>query len=268
MLLIISLLVAQAAPAQDLVFKNHGVQVKTLTSDELKALVPPHEQTVYEPHESRDATYKVVDFAKVLDAVYGKAWRSAEEMVFTCLDGYRPSIPVARLKEHTTFLAFERTGQKDFTLEDRLVANHPVVKVGPYYLIWENIKDAAIHDDGTSDWPFQLTTIDLANFSDMFGSSAPPKGASENVKRGFLTFRRSCMNCHAINGQGSNKAPELNYPLNVTEYFKESRLKQWITDPASVRYGAQMPKLGLKSEKIDDIIAYLKSMSAHKQPPK
>jgi len=72
------------------------------------------------------------------------------------------------------------------------------------------------------------------------------------------------MACHTINGQGGGKAPELNYPVSVTEYFKPEYLKQWIDSPASLRYNTTMPALAAeipeREKVIAEIIAYLTAM--------
>ena len=89
------------------------------------------------------------------------------------------------------------------------------------------------------------------------------------MRRGFLAFRDKCMMCHSINGEGGKKGVELNYPVNVTEYFDGRWLKQWIADPRSVRYSTTMPGLDVegRDRMIDDIVRYLKTMARHKKAP-
>jgi mono/diheme cytochrome c family protein len=78
------------------------------------------------------------------------------------------------------------------------------------------------------------------------------------------------MACHTINGEGGGKAPELNYPMSVTEYLAEEWIRKWVLDPRSVRYGTTMPAFGSRPDGdklVDDVLAYLKTMARHKQAP-
>jgi cytochrome c oxidase subunit 2 len=42
-----------------------------------------------------------------------------------------------------------------------------------------------------------------------------------------------------------------NTPANVAK---------WITDPEAIKPGAQMPRLGLAGEQLNDLVAYLESL--------
>ena len=214
-------------------------------------------------HEGRERQYKVYPAQSVFDQMFGPSWRIADEIIFTCQDGYRPSIPVAKFLTYDAYLAVASADSKPFTLSNAL-QNHEVVALGPAYLIWDNLKSPALLDEGASDMPYQIARIELASFAARFPGMFPPAGASAETKRGFLHFRKYCMACHTINGQGGGKAPELNYPVSVIEYFKPGYLKQWIDNPASLRYNTTMPALTVaipeREKVIEEIIAYLTAM--------
>ena len=80
------------------------------------------------------------------------------------------------------------------------------------------------------------------------------------------------MACHTINGEGGGKASELNYPVSVVEYIKPEYLTRWIENPASIRYNTLMPALAMeipnRAMVTQEIIAYLRAMSAAKRKPK
>lgn len=65
-------------------------------------------------------------------------------------------------------------------------------------------------------------------------------------------------------------APELNYPVNVTEYWQPQWLARFINDPQSVRTNSKMIAFYRDVENraalIETIIAYLKSMKDKKIP--
>ena len=72
----------------------------------------------------------------------------------------------------------------------------------------------------------------------------------------------------ALQAEGGKVGPELNYPMNVTEYYKPIFLKKWINNPSSIRSHTPMPKfpdnIQNKDKIIDDIVAYLQSMVGKK----
>ena len=254
--------------SQELTFKSYGKEAKNFSLVELENLVPPKKINVIEPHESVQREYLGFAVNDVLNAVYGKNWKKAEEILFTCSDGYQPSIPVSRFKKYKGYLVFKRTDSNKFTVRNKL-QNNEVVALGPYYLIWDNKKDAYLKMLGASDWPYQVTTFDLIKFADHFPKMAPPPASSASVKRGFEGYREFCMTCHMVNGEGGSKAMDLNSPKSVTEYHDEVWLKKWISDPTRIRPETRMPALNRnlpdRDKLITDIITYLKAMASERR---
>jgi mono/diheme cytochrome c family protein len=91
------------------------------------------------------------------------------------------------------------------------------------------------------------------------------------VARGLKLFQRTCFACHTINREGASQVgPDLNFPLNPTEYIKEEVLPKYIRDPKSIRSweASKMPGFGpetFSDQDIADLIAYLKEMAVEKQ---
>lgn len=254
------------------VFRDHGKQIRTMTRDEIARAAAPVDVKTFEFLENGERSYKAVPFAALLTNVYGERWKNAEEILFTCADGYQPSVPVAKVAEFSAYLAFARNDQKEFTLVNRM-ENSAKVELGPYYLVWDNLGRPELKADGAMDQPYQVVALDLIQFADRFPGLAPKADASAQAKRGFLAFRRSCLSCHTINGEGGAKVPvELNYPMSVTEYWDVKALKQWIGKPQSVRYNATMPPYNPeaknRAQAIDDVVAYLQAMAMQKIAPK
>jgi cytochrome c2 len=73
-----------------------------------------------------------------------------------------------------------------------------------------------------------------------------------------------------MNQEGpSQVGPDLNLPLNPTEYLKESILPRYIRNPKAIRSweGSKMPGFGpeaLSEEDVTSIIVYLKEMAFEK----
>ena len=261
---------ASSATAADITFKSHGKIVRTVSVSELTKLLAPRQITIWEPHEQKEASFKAFAANDLLKKIYGDSWKEAEEALFTCSDGFQPSLPTAEFNRHQGYLAFARNDDSEFSVMSP--DTHEKEPVGPFYLIWENIKDASIRKQGTiPGWPYQVTTIDLIKFADRFPRMSPPPHSSAAVQRGFSEFRKRCFSCHTVNGDGGGKGVELNYPANPTEYWKEEWLKKWITDPRSVRYTSEMHAFDRDSasweQDLDNVIAYLKIMAQNKRRP-
>ena len=250
-------------------FKKEGKAVRTVSVDDLRALVSERSLEVFEPHERRNRVYPVLPARAVFDKVFGKDWKKAQEIVFTAIDGYQPSVPVKKFLDHDAYFAFADEDAAPFTLTNRL-QNNEVVPLGPLYLVWNNIGSKELLEAGASNMPYQIKTIEL-KMKEAFPNMVPSSGSSEQIQRGFEHFRKHCVACHTINGDGGGKAPELNYPESIVEYIKPEYLKRWILAPQTIRYNTHMPALAEEisnREKVaGEIIAYLKAMSGVKRAP-
>jgi mono/diheme cytochrome c family protein len=271
LLIILWAIAAAPSTAADVVFKSHGKIVRAVSVSELTALLPPRDITVWDPHEEKEVAFQAFAANDLFAKIYGDDWNKSEEALFTCSDGFQPSLPMAEFGSHQGYLAFSRNDSPEFSVASP--DKREKVPLGPFYLIWENIKDPSIRRQGTiPGWPYQVTTIDLIRFADRFPRMSPPPGSSAAVQRGFFEFRKRCLSCHTVNGDGGGKGVELNYPANPTEYWRGDWLKRWITDPKSVRYNTEMHAFNRDGasweENLDAIIAYLKVMAQNKKRPK
>lgn len=250
--------------------KNRGKKIGEISLSQIKAESISKKITVYEPHEKKKVSYEAISVKELFNKIYGKQWERAEEVLFTCSDGYQPSIPVSEFKKYDAYFAFRRENMKKFTLNNKL-QEEKEIKLGPFYLIWDNIKHSQLKEKGASSWPYQVISIDLIRFKDKFPKMAPHKNRSHDVTEGFLLYRTHCMSCHSVNGEGGDKAAELNYPVNITEYFDEKWLKKWIDNPNKVRLRSQMPPFQYtgknRKKAIDQIVTYLKAMKKNKIKP-
>jgi mono/diheme cytochrome c family protein len=258
-----------SAQSRVLVFKEHGNDFRTIPLENLEKLIPPLKVEVLEPYESQQREYIGFPLNQLLTIVYGDRWKHVDHILFTCEDGYQASIPTESFIRFSGYLVYDRTDNKEFALIDKEHGDE-LVRLGPFYLVWDDIKFPEVRKIGAH-WPYQITTIDLIDFSDRFPRMAPPKNSSHDVKSGFNFFRTYCSSCHTINGEGGKKAKELNYPINVTEYFKEPWLKKWINNPRDISYNSTMPALDADAKDreriIENIISYLKVMKDYKHKP-
>lgn len=251
-------------------FKREGQVISSHSLEALGKMTQARPLKIFESHEKRTRTYQVYSARALFDQTFGKTWRLADELIFFCADGYQPSIPVAKFLAYDAYFAFASADDIPFTLVNKL-QNNEVVTLGPLYLVWDNLAARTLLDDGAADMPYQVTGVELTSFAARFPHLYPPADASLSAQRGFQHFRKYCLACHTINGQGGGKAPELNYPVSVTEYIEPQYLKRWIDRPESIRYNTTMPALGIetprRTEVIEEIIAYLEAMSKLKRSP-
>jgi cytochrome c2 len=245
-------------------FQDRGKPTRTESLDQLKAAVPPQTIKIFELHEQAEVEFIGLPTDQVLDHIYGPAWRRADTALFTATDGYRNPVPVERLAHHKSWLAFQRKDREIFTLTEKQPILREVV-LGPYFLIWDTLGDPDSKKEGATNWPYQVIKIDLVTFADQYPALIPPKRASAQALRGFEHYRKLCISCHSINGQGGKLAPELNTPVSVTTYWKEDWLKKWIANPSSLRAGTSMPAVvppgREQARMIDELFAYLKVMA-------
>jgi mono/diheme cytochrome c family protein len=251
-----------------LAFRSHGAAVVSRDLSALKKLVPPEPVRVFEPYEQREVAYTALRLDRVLDALYGKAWRTEEELLFTCRDGYQPSVPVARVLGHAAWLAFARADQPAFTLHKLESGRYQDVALGPFYLIWENIADKQMRAEGDYAWPYQLVGVDLIRVADRFPKLVPPASASPLAQRGFREFRIHCSRCHPMNGEGGQIGPELNSAQNPAGRRDPVWLRRWIDQPSRLVPTARMeplsPELPDRDAVLDAIVAYLQAMAPAK----
>lgn len=266
-LLLLALFCANAnAEQMVLTVSKNGQVIETLTMQAFRSSQKLASLKVDNPTDSRIYTYQGVLLKTFLKQVFGEDWQKFDAVKFVAKDGYAPVIPMASIKAHTGLIAVSEEGRQDFSPLPR--SNGETVNPGPFFLVWENIEDAGAKTDDWLSWPWQLVRVELTSLATEYPNSSPPKESDEKVRQGFLAFRQHCMKCHAINGDGGDLAPELNYPVNVTEYRQPQWLARFIENPQSVRADSKMVPFyrDVQNRKmlIEAIIAYLKSMANKK----
>lgn len=266
---------ADAAPEPavnrtQLEFKRHGEVTATLDRKHLLARVKAESVRVREPYEDRTVEFSALPLAAVLDSIYSPSWRQEQELLFTCRDGYQPTVPVKRVLDHEAWLAFARPGSDSFSILKRESGEMRNVDLGPYYVVWSNLDDSKILQEGDYGWPYQVVAIDLIDRHERFRKMTPPNDASAEVIAGFDAFRIHCSKCHPVNGEGGAIGPELNPAPGSGEYYDAGWLKTWIEEPTKIRPNTRMPALNpnlpRRARVADEIVAYLEAMAA--LPPK
>jgi len=144
------------------------------------------------------------------------------------------------------------------------------VSAGPFYLVWVGKGAASVRSE---QWPYQIAQLATqASPATRWPALAvdPALPATDPVRAGQSLFITQCFACHRLNGAGNaNVGPDLNLPMNPTEYFQPAALHRYIRNPASVRNwpGRTMPAFSpdqLSDREIDLVVTYLAYMAQRK----
>ena len=232
--LALAVLAASAAraaemPASDALHAQMGTAAETVT--------------VYEPHLSVGDAHVAVDYVgypavDVLAYLFGADWSSqAETVEFRALDGYVSRIDAARFLAEGASIVFARGDGAPFTV-DNLAQNETGVPLGPYYLVWHNIGNPALLEEGARNWPYQVAEVNLVTLSD---AALLPEGLDARFHEGAALAKTHCLSCHNINGYGGQKF-EANL-VEVAKVYDESEFVRLVLAPLSVLEETTMPPL-------------------------
>lgn len=241
-------------------------KTKTFTLEELKNRAGVVKITVKDPVYKKNKTYQALELNKVLSMAGWNA-EMGDEIAFICMDGYTPTLSAAKLKERKGYLAIRDTEAAGGW--EKVQQGKAMVSPAPYYLVWESTEKPG-HDGEEYPWPYQLAKIEVIHFESKF-SRLFPTGVARNsdVFAGFQTFKNQCLRCHSMNLQGGDLGPELNVPKNITEYWSEKVLQQFIQNPLNFRLRSKMPPFPeIQGDKWEQLLSYFKWMREHKKSDK
>lgn len=255
---------AFAASADPLLrFERAGQEPRSVTASALRAACEEVTVAVADPYYEKPKRFHAWPLGCVLAQGFGDASAIAGgDVLLRALDGYTRVTPGAVLLEPGGYLAFadaDRAGGGFDPIEYR--QDDPA----PFYLVW---KGAGEKDVARYPWPYQLAAFEVVRVEDRFPRAVPPgAGAGSPARRGFDVFRASCLQCHAINGDGGRIGPELNVPQSIVEYRPEAQIRAFVRDPRTFRYTQMPANPHLTDADLDALLAYLRHMSAYKVDP-
>ena len=215
------------------------------TVDDLQTQMgaPARAVTVYEPHLSVGDAHTAVDYVgypavDVMERLFGPDWqREAETIELRALDGYVSRLPVERFLSENAFIVFMRGDGSPFTV-DNLAQNETDVPLGPYYLVWDNIGNPALLEEGARNWPYQVAEVILVTLSE---AALLPPGLDERFHEGAALAKTHCLSCHLVNGYGGRKF-EANL-AEVAKVYDEAEFVRLVLEPLSVLEETTMPPL-------------------------
>ena len=203
----------------------------------------PQNLTVLEPHLlaadlPAKRTYQGYPASQLLDHVLGKAWRApGNEVAFLALDGYVSRIPSEDIVRHEPLLAIAIRGQTDFTVDNPL-QRQMGVPLGPYYLVWDNLRHPRLRERGGHIWPYQVAQVRVDT---QRKESLLHPGLSEADRRTAKQVQEACLSCHQIQGYGGQKMPtDL---TQLAQGLSEAEFVEKTLDPAARMPNSTMPPL-------------------------
>jgi mono/diheme cytochrome c family protein len=258
-LLVVSIATAQSEPALNVGAKSYPVST-LLRRPDIESITVPHD-SVY----GREMHYRAISAAALLS---GMNLRDDDVIQFRCLDGFVASISKERIMRNGPGQSLAYIAIEDPKSKWPVLPGDPAAgSAGPFYLVWLKPELSGILQE---EWPYKIAAFEIKGRLQELYPKTFPIHQDAGVARGMKLFQQNCLACHTMNRQGpSQVGPDLNLPLNPTEYFKESILPRYIRNPKSIRMweSSKMPGFGpevLSDQDLTNLVAYLKEMAREK----
>src|SRR4051812_7790681 len=227
------LLFSPGASADPVLHIVSGDQARQFGRDEL--LVRPDAAHIVVPSDVAYANvmnYRGVPVAALLAGLNLPADSYIESVA---LDGFAAQLPVYLLTntdpaKAIAWLAIETNDIPWPPLPGKTLS------AGPFYIVWTGASAATIRSE---QWPYQMAKL-VSQPSPtvrwpLLGVN-PALPATHPARAGLALFVTQCLPCHTLNGAGaSDVGPDLNLPMNPTEYLTADGLRALIRNPKSVR---------------------------------
>lgn len=253
--------------AAALEFARSGEVVRRVELAELKAALSAKRVEVDDPFYGKPKGFLAFRLADVLAFGFGAPVASfeGENFFLRARDGYAKPAPAELLAEDGGYLAFADAAHAQGDDPGWQPIDRRQVDPGPFYVVWAEPRQRDTH---RYPWPYQLVQIDRAPFENEYPHTLPPADASDGpVGAGYRIFRRECISCHAINGEGGKIGPDLNIPQSIVEYRPAAQIKAFIYDPNTFRRTTMPPHHHLQDADLDALLAYFGAMKDRKFDP-
>lgn len=208
--------------------------------EEMRSRLTEKEIEINNTYDGSKETLKGFTLTQILDEFTGINWRTNDGILFTALDGYKVDVPVSKILKFDPLITFSyKDGARAFKVDKK--DGKDLADLGPFYLVWDNLRHPELLKEGNDDWPFQIAKVEPISYS-IFYSNVFPFSKTSNLKEGFEFYKRNCMTCHALNGQGGTKGPEL-WPYPRLAKMNRKKFLTWVLNPEQVAPGTTMPAM-------------------------
>ncbi len=239
------------ADAERLEFAVGSKVVASYDLDELSALIESQDLSLFDPEYGKRKRYRAFPLGEVLRLGLGPNWADdgQADIVFQANDGYRAMSPVFQVARDGGFLVF-----RDLDVEGWEPVGRMQADPAPFCVVWTGANQTTQYG---YPWPWGLAMIELVHFDERY-PQIPPEGAVPDsaASSGFALFKRRCVRCHAINGQGGTVGPDLNAPMSILSYRSIDLVKAFIRNPSLYRHTHMPDHTDLSEQELDALIAY------------
>jgi len=260
------------APSPSSVMPTSPPVVTLPSSADLEVLMkaPPRVFRVVEPHLSLGGQQVKKDYmgypaSAVFKVLLGPDWdRLPADIEFRALDGYVSRIEIQRFKKYQAYLVFAIKDKTAFTV-DNPGQNEKAVPLGPYYLVWDNIRSPELLQQEAADWPYQVSQIAISTAR---RQALLPGTLAQRFSEHAALAQKHCLTCHQVNGYGGDK-----WPIDLAVQAKsipEAAFLAWVLNPSAQKPSTTMPpllvSLPLEKRKTEakKIYQYLRALPAKK----
>lgn len=256
LVLLLALAPGVRAAESALVFYFNGKEVMRVTAAEMGARPDARVVDVADPSYGRRKRFRAVPLRGVLTTAYGASWGedTLGEIFFASLDGYRSHAKTGDLMSDGGWLAFD-----DSEVPGWEEVPGKRTRPGPFYLFWTG---AAQRPRNGFPWPEQIVSLHRGMVEEEYPKAVPRNAAPDSAAaRGWKVFRKDCISCHAMSGQGGEVGPDLNEPKGVTRFHSKRHLKAYIKKASAFRH-TKMPDFDeLTGDELSDLMVYFDHMS-------
>jgi mono/diheme cytochrome c family protein len=244
---------------------SFGTDTRRFSVGEL--LARPDARTLQVPEGvgyGRSMTYRAVPLLALLPPA---ALNGIDTIEARATDGFVAQIPAELVRKGANggsvpWIAVEDPVHPWPTLPGKAIT------AGPFFLVWEHPERSGVTIE---QWPYALAELrgvepPAQRWPQILVDARVPADAP--ARRGQAVFITQCMPCHRMNGAGEGvMGPDLNRPMNPTDYVTPAGLHALIRNPKNVRTWPMQQMVGfdaavLPDPDVDALIAYLKHMAS------
>ena len=221
--------------------KNLGLGSTEVSLTALQKKISETSLKVNNTYDGTLETFVGFSLTEILDKLGDAKWRSRDGLVFTALDGYKMDIPVAKITQYQPQLSYRyQDPDRPFKVDKKTQGG--IVDLAPFYLVWPNLKYPELIAQGNDDWPYQVAKIEVVNYPQYYAKLFPFLSSDLKVKSGFEGFKRNCMACHALAGQGGTKGPDL-WPWAGLKKIPRDKFVTFVLNPQKTKPDTTMPSM-------------------------
>lgn len=254
--LLLALAPGARAAESALVFYSEGKEVLRVTASAMVARPDARVVDVADPSYGRRKRFRAVPLRGLLTTAYGASWGedTLGEVFFESLDGCRSHAKTGDLMADGGWVAFDDSEAPGW---EEIPGKRS--RPGPFYLFWTG---GTQRPRNGFPWPWQIVSMRRGMVEEEYPKAVPRGAAPDSAAmRGWKVFRKDCLSCHAMSGQGGAVGPDLNEPKGVTRYQSKRHLKAYVKKASAFRH-TKMPDFdGLTDDDLDDLMSYFDHMS-------